>query len=157
MESLVVRRMTANDLDAVLPLAALPFLSPWTRGMFLEEINHSTSHCFVIKMKELLGDHVVGFICFRIVGDESELLNICVDPRYRRLGIGKKLMKFYTLFCRKRKVRTFFLEVNAVNVPAVHLYQLFSYESLGTRREFYRGGREGRSDALIMRRSIDSG
>jgi ribosomal protein S18 acetylase RimI-like enzyme len=62
------------------------------------------------------------------------------------MGIGKKLMQFYIGFCRKMKIKTFYLEVNALNQSAVHLYQHFSYQSLGMRRKFY----QGKFDALLM-------
>jgi len=93
---------------------------------------------------------VVGFICFRNIEDESELLNICVHPHYRQSGIGKKLMQFYTGFCIKKKIKAFYLEVNASNRSAVHLYQSFSYQQLGIRKKFY----QGKSDAFLMARKV---
>ena len=93
---------------------------------------------------------LVGFICFRNVTEESELLKICVHPDYRQLGIGKKLMQFYIDFGSRRGVRTFHLEVNPSNQPAIHLYQSFSYQRSGMRKKFY----QRNFDALLMRREV---
>jgi ribosomal-protein-alanine N-acetyltransferase len=138
--------METKDLDEVSDMEASASLNPWSKNMFIEEMKNAFAHCFVIKTKGILNAQVVGFICFRNIGEESELLNICVHHHYRQMGIGKKLMQFYISFCKKMKAKTFYLEVNASNQPAVHLYQLFSYESLGMRKKFYRGG----FDALLM-------
>jgi len=138
--------MESGDLDAVSDMEASSSLNPWSKNMFIEEIKNRFAHCFVIKMDQNLSAQVLGFICFRNIGDESELLKICVHHQYRRMGIGKKLMQFYIVFCKKMKAKTFYLEVNASNHPAVHLYQLFSYASLGMRKKYYQGG----FDALLM-------
>jgi ribosomal-protein-alanine N-acetyltransferase len=144
-----VTKMDPKDLDEVL-YAASPLPNPWSKNMFLEEMRSPFSHCFVMKTEELSKHRVVGFICFRNIGDESELLNICVHPQYRQSGIGKKLMQFYIDFCHQVDIKTFYLEVNVFNHPAIHLYQLFSYQSVGVRKNFY----EGRFDGLRMAKKV---
>lgn len=137
--------MEVQDLDEVLKMQSSSFI-PWSKNMFIEEMQNPFSYCFVINMKVRPRDQMMGFICFRNIGDESELLNICVHPQYRQMGIARKLMQFYIEFCRKKKVKAFYLEVNALNRSAVHLYQLFSYQPLGMRKKFY----QGKFDALLM-------
>jgi len=141
------RKMEPKDLEEILSMAASSPI-PWSKNMFVEEMRNPFSHCFVIKVKEISKHQVVGFICFRNIGEESELLNIFVHPQYRQSGIGKKLMEFYIDFCHQINIKTFHLEVNVSNHPAIHLYQLFSYQSVGVRRNFY----EGRFDGLRMTR-----
>ena len=138
--------MENKDLDEVLGMEASSFPNPWSKNMFIEEMKNPFAYCFIIKMKGISKPVVMGFICFRNIGDESELLNICVHSQYRQMGIGKKFMQFYIGFCRKMKIKTFYLEVNVSNQPAVHLYHLFSYQSLGMRKKFY----QGKFDALLM-------
>lgn len=145
MRRFTVRKMDPRDLDEALSMAAS---SPnaWSKNMFVEEMRNPFSHCFVMEVEEISKRQVVGLICFRNIGDESELVNIWVHPQYRQSGIGKKLMEFYIDFCHQVNIKTFHLEVNASNHPAIHLYQLFSYQSAGVRKKFY----EGRSDGLRM-------
>jgi len=145
---LIIEKMEAQDLDEVLEIECSSSLSPWSKKMFVEEMENPLAHCFVIRMRERPGHSVIGFICFRTIGDESELLNICVHPQYRQTGIGRSLMEFYLGFCRKKRIKRFYLEVNASNESAVHLYQLFSYQSSGVRKKFY----QGKFDALLMAR-----
>jgi len=143
-------KMTPEDLDQVFAIEISDTLAPWSKKMFLEEMRHPMAHCFVVKRKDGPKHPVIGFICFRNVTEESELLKVCVHPDYRQLGIGKKLMQFYIDFGRRMGVQTFYLEVNPSNQPAVHLYQAFSYQPSGMRKKFY----QEKFDALLMMRQV---
>ncbi len=148
LNHLIIKKMKIEDLDAILDIEGSSSLYPWSKNMFLEEMKNPIGYCFIIQMKHGPEHRVTGFICFRNIGDESELLNICVHPKYRQLGIGKTLMQFYIGFCNEMKIKNFYLEVNVLNQSAVHLYQSFSYQSLGTRRKVY----QGKFDAILMRK-----
>lgn len=142
--------MEPGDLDPVLAIEALSSLTPWSRAMFIDEMSNLFSHCFVAGT---MGDRektILGFLCFRTVEDESELLDLCVHPQYRRLGIGKELMTFYIDDCRKRGILKAYLEVNALNQPAIRLYQLNSFSPVGTRKNFY----PQHLDAILMVREV---
>jgi ribosomal-protein-alanine N-acetyltransferase len=138
--------MDKKDLGEVVSIAASSSLNPWSMNMFIEEVLNPIAHCFVVKMRKVSKHPLVGFICFRNIEDESELLNICVHPQYRQLGVGKILMQFYIGFCSKMKIKTFYLEVDSLNQSATHLYRSFSYQPVGIRKKFYRG----KFDALLM-------
>jgi len=146
LERFTVKEMEVQDLDEVLEIAASSSLHFWSKKMFIEEMSNPLAHCFIIKRNGAPDHPLIGFICFRNVEDESELLNICVHPRYRKMGFGKKLMEFYLRFCHKRKIRKFYLEVDASNHPAIYLYQSFFFDSVGIRKRFY----QGKFDALLM-------
>ena len=145
-----ILKMIPEDLDEVFSIETSDSLAPWSKKMLLEEMQNPLAYCLVMKRKDGSKHPVVGFICFRNVTEESELLKICVHPDYRRLGIGKKLMQFYIRFGCRRGVRAFHLEVNSSNQPAIHLYQSFSYQASGMRKEFY----QRKFDALLMTRQV---
>jgi len=142
--------MDDEDLDEVLSIEMSSSPSPWSRKMFVEELRNLFAHCFVIREEGTLRDSIIGFICFRNIGEESELHNIVVDPQHRQLGIGKRLMQFYIDFCQQMQIRTLHLEVNSSNSSAIHLYQLLSYRPVGVRKKFY----QGKFDALHMVKNI---
>ena len=142
--------MDIKDLHEVQFIAASSSLNPWSKNMFVGEMQNPFSHCFITKIRERSKPPVLGFICFRNIQDESELLNICIHPQYRQLGIGKILMQFYIGFSTRKKIRTFYLEVNSSNLPAIQLYQSFSYQLLGIRKKFY----QGRFDAILMVKKV---
>jgi ribosomal-protein-alanine N-acetyltransferase len=141
-----IEKMERQHLDEVLLIETSSSLTPWSRDMFLEELRNPFGHSFICKVNEAQGPILAGFICFRNVGEESELLNMGVHPDYRRRGIGRKLMEFYMEFGRAKQIKTFYLEVHVSNPPAIRLYEGFSYRSAGTRKKFY----QGKFDALMM-------
>jgi ribosomal-protein-alanine N-acetyltransferase len=148
IEGFLIQGMEMKDLPEVAAIAASFSSTLWTENMFAGEMKNSFSHCFVAKTEGALAGRVVGFICFRTIQDESELLNLCVHPVYRGRSVGKKLMQFYIDFCIRKGIHTFYLDVHASNEPALRLYRSFCYETTGTRKNFY----GGKSDALMMAR-----
>jgi len=145
-----IQKMTPEDLDEVLAIEVSGSSTPWSRRMFSEEMQNPGSCCFVIRIEIELKQPVIGFICFRNIAEESELLNLAVHPHYRRLGVGRKLMQFYIDFSSQRGVKTFYLEANSSNERAIRLYQHFSYQSFGMRKKFY----QKRFDALLMTKKV---
>jgi len=146
----IIHKMNIKDLDEVVAIEAHSPPTPWSKKMFSEEMQNPGSCCFVIKIEIELKQPIIGFICFRNMAEESELLTIAVHPHYRRLGIGRKLMQFYIDFSSQRGVKTFYLETNSSNEPAIHLYQHFSYQSFGMRKKFY----QKQFDALLMMKKV---
>ena len=149
-EKVAIQKMDIQDLEEVLSIESSSSLTPWSKNMFIKEMRNHFAHCFVIRKEESPRQPVIGFICFRNMTDESELLNICVHPHYRQLGIGKKLMEYYIDFSSRVGIKTFYLEVHSSNQSAIHLYQRFSYQSSGMRKKFY----QGKFDALLMMKKV---
>lgn len=141
-----IERMQREHLDEVLLIETASSLTPWSKEMFLEELRNPLAHSFIYRVDEAQSHPLAGFICFRNIGEESELLNIGVHPLYRRMGIGRKLMQFYMECGEANQIKTFYLEVHVSNPPAIRLYQGFSYQPAGTRKKFY----QGKFDALVM-------
>jgi ribosomal-protein-alanine N-acetyltransferase len=141
-----VEKMGREHLDEVLLIETSSSLTPWTKEMFLEELRNPLAHSFIYRVDEAQGPLPAGFICFKNIGEESELLNIAVHPLYRRKGIGRKLMQFYMELGRAKQIKTFYLEVHVSNPSAIRLYQEFSYQPVGMRKKFY----QGKFDALMM-------
>jgi ribosomal-protein-alanine N-acetyltransferase len=150
LKNATIQTMQIEDLDQVMSLERTNPLTVWSKQMFIEEMRHPVAYCFVMKTQDGAKHPVIGFICFRNVEEESELLNICVRPDCRRLGVGRKLMRFYVEFSRQRGIETLHLEVSSSNQPAIRLYQSLAYESSGLRKNFY----QGRLDALVMTKKV---
>ncbi len=140
------------DLDEVLLIEAASPQTSWSRQSFVGEMKNPLSFCFVLKRKNEPKDQTLGFICFRVIGEESELLNLGVHPLYRHRGFGRELMRFYIDFASERKVKSFFLEAGVSNEPAITLYRSFGYRIERIRSRFYRG----KEDAVLMVRKAPS-
>ena len=145
-----IRRMRRRDLDEVVSIEADSSVTPWSRQMFIDEMGHPYGACFVMTSMEASGASVIGFICFRNIGEESELLNLCLRPDRRRAGLGRELMQFYTAYSLTRGIKTFHLEVDPANRSAIELYRIFAYRPVAVRPRYYRGT----TDALRMMKGM---
>jgi [ribosomal protein S18]-alanine N-acetyltransferase len=146
----LIDEMRPGDLDEVLHIERAGSLVAWTRPLFLEEIRNPSSRCHVLRFRGKEGERVIGFVCFRLVASESEVLNLGVHPDFRGRGWGGQLMTFYLVLCHEAGVRKAFLEVNPDNESALRLYRSLAFRPVGLRRKFY----QGRFDALILERDL---
>jgi ribosomal-protein-alanine N-acetyltransferase len=144
----MIQKMRESDLDEVVQMDASSRVTPWSRQSFLQELQNPFSFCFTLKKEIDSHDQNIGFLCFRIVEEESEILNLVIHPKFRGKGLGKQLMKFYIDFCSQREIKTFYLETAASNQAAIRLYRSFSYSPIGVRPKYY----QEKEDALLMAR-----
>ena len=93
-----------------------------------------------------------GLVIFRIIADEAEILNLAVDPSWRRQGIASRLIEDAFAACKAAGVRTIFLEVRESNQAALNLYTRMGFTENGRRPKYYRKPVE---DALVLRRRIE--
>lgn len=140
-----LRKMRPEDLSKVLAIEAVSSSTPWSERMFLDELSHPFASCYVLEKGSSRGE-VLGYICFRILGKESEVLKLSVSPSSRRCGLGRRLMEFYLGCSVAQGVERSYLEVCPSNEGALQLYRSLSYEVAGRRKGFYLG----RFDALTM-------
>jgi len=144
----MIQKMRESDLDEVVRMDASSRSTPWSRQSFLQELQNPFSYCFTLKMEIDSHDQDIGFLCFRIVEQESEILTLVIHPKFRSRGLGQQLMKFYMHFCSQREIKTFYLETAASNQAAICLYRSFSYSPIGIRPKYY----QEKEDALLMAR-----
>jgi ribosomal-protein-alanine N-acetyltransferase len=144
----MIHRMGESDLDEIAEMDVTSRPTPWSRQSFLQELQNPFSHCFTIKKEIDSHDQNIGFLCFRIVGQESEILNLVIHPQYRQMGLGRRMMRFYIDFCSQKEIKAFYLETGASNQAAIRLYLSFSYYPIGIRPKYY----HGKEDALLMAR-----
>ncbi len=151
LQGFAIQPMEPKDLAEVASIAESSPLTTWTQRMFAEEMENASSYGFVAETRAVSTRQVVGFICFRVIGEESELLNLCVHPLYRRQSAGRRLMQFYINFSKKKGIKRFYLDVDSSNEPALRLYRSFYYVPSGMRKDFY----GAKTDALLMARRED--
>lgn len=124
------------------------FSDPWSETSVAGELTNPLSLWLVA----LAGGTVVGYVGSQTVLDEADVMNVAVDPAYRRQGVGKGLMLALMAALRQAGVRTLALEVRASNEAAQALYKNLGFEQAGRRPGYYARPRE---DALILKKRLD--
>ena len=90
-----------------------------------------------------------GFIVYRIVADEAEIITIGVNPEMRRNGIASAMLGIIENNIKNQGVKKIFLEVALTNEPAKKLYENNGYKTVGLRPKYYDG-----VDAIIMQKDL---
>lgn len=151
-DQITVRPLGYSDLPQAIAIERRAFATPWSLAMFVLELSRPSSICLAAvagegaRLRKLVGY----LICARYA-DAWHLMNIAVDPPYRRRGVASRLMA--------RMVETagadaaFTLEVRPSNQDAIGLYERFGFRGAGTRPGYYRDTGE---DALIMWRTAQT-
>jgi ribosomal-protein-alanine N-acetyltransferase len=134
-----------RDLDGVLEVEGESFSNPWTRDMYVWELqNRSVCHIFIVRTPEC---RVAGFCACWLVFDEVHINNVAIRPIYRGLGMGTALLLHVLAEGRRLGARRTTLEVRASNTGARRLYERLGFYVAGTRRNYYTNPVE---DALIL-------
>jgi len=136
---------SADQIDAVLAIEEASFTNPWTRVMYLAELeNTGVSFCFTARDA---GGRVVGFCSLWRVLDELHINNIAVLPDVRRTGVASALLDHVLTYGAALGARRATLEVRRSNEPARLLYERFGFTVAGVRRGYYTKPVE---DALVL-------
>jgi [ribosomal protein S18]-alanine N-acetyltransferase len=134
-----------DEIDAVLAVEEASFTNPWTREMYVAELeNRDVSYCYLAKDEDGL---VLGFCSYWRVLDELHINNLAVLPQQRRAGIGSALLKFVLNQGAVLGARRATLEVRRSNEFARLLYERFGFTVAGVRRAYYTKPVE---DALVL-------
>jgi ribosomal-protein-alanine N-acetyltransferase len=163
-----VRRATLADLDRIFEIERCSFSAPWPREYLAQ---HLGDDGFVVVE---YGNLVVGYAVVGIkipsfwarleqrtrallTGQEPQepppvghILNIAVDPAYRRKGLGKRLLEYALDYCRQLGAERVELEVRTGNSAAIALYQKYGFVIRERVPLYYSDG----EDAFVMVREL---
>ena len=112
---------------------------PWSANDFADL---KKSGCEIIASQN-------GFIVWRAVADEAEIISVGVAPDARRSGIAAAMLGIMENELKKNGIKNIFLEVAEDNQPARQLYKNNGYNEIGVRPKYYDG-----VDAIMMKKEL---
>ncbi|MBT3282708.1 GNAT family N-acetyltransferase [bacterium] len=138
-----IRKATVKDLDDILKLNLLLFRNEhkkfdksvdlkWTYGKegkkyFKDRVVKRNGFVEVVACDGKVVGYIVGGISERVSYRKSakyaELENMLLDSKFRGQGIGRKLTKNFTDWCKKNKVDYVSVTASAKNKQAVDMYK----------------------------------
>lgn len=121
------------------------FSDPWS---ITSVENQLSSEQTIFAICEENGE-TAGFVLGTEVCGEAELYRIAVSEKFRRRGLGERLMADFLEQCRKRGAQKVFLEVRSRNLPAISLYEKAGFERIAVRKGYY-----GDDDAVIFAKNM---
>ncbi len=143
--NITIEYMKEEDIDDVLKIEHSSFSTPWSREMFSCELtDHPFSYLYVARNNK---GKILGYICYWLVFDEMNVLNLAVDKDLRQKGFGSALLKFVLKDGADRGAQTVNLEVRRSNRAAIELYEKFGFRQAAVRKNYYENPEE---DAMLM-------
>jgi ribosomal-protein-alanine N-acetyltransferase len=139
-----MREAQAADAQAMADLHAAAFERAWSRDVFEAFLAEPTVRALIAEG---------GFILWRAVADEAEILTLAVAPSMRRRGIARSLLDRSLMMESQSGTETMFLEVSSQNIAAVALYSAANFVTTGLRRGYYQTF-DPPQDALTMRLAL---
>lgn len=144
---LKLSKMSIEDLKSIKNVLASDFDNFWSYDVLEEELECDNSYVIVAKVDE---NTIVGFAGLKVILDEADIMNIVVKKDFRHNGIGSILLENLINHSKELNLKTITLEVNENNLSAIRLYDKFSFDKLGIRKNYY----DGKSDAIIMSKKL---
>lgn len=140
-----IKKMHPEHVAQVAALEEQCFSDPWSERSVASELENPLSLWLVMTD----GDTVAGYVGSQSVMGEADMMNLAVQPDYRRQGIGEKLVSALVKELAQSDVHCLTLEVRASNEAAIALYGKLGFTQVGRRPRYYEKPRE---DALILRK-----
>jgi ribosomal-protein-alanine N-acetyltransferase len=144
--TLEIRPLTYADLPQVIAIERRAFPTPWSLAMFVLELSKQSGIC----LAALRDGELAGYLICSRYDTVWHVMNVAVDPAWRRQGIASALLKTLLRRVDGGKGAELTLEVRPTNDAAIALYERFGFRSAGLRPRYYQDNGE---DALIMWRT----
>lgn len=140
-----IKHMMAGDTAEIARLEKICFQTPWSKRSIAHELETDYSLWLVAHSEQ----KIVGYVGSQISFESADVMNIAVDPAFRRQGIARQLLQRLLDELAAKQVHSLTLEVRASNAPACGLYDSMGFTQVGRRKNYYQAPRE---DALILKR-----
>jgi len=142
--SVILRKMTLDDVEQVVAIDQVSFSLPWPTSSFHFELtDNPASRCWVAEADGRVAAMLVAWF----IVDEIHIATIATHPDFRRRGIGENLLLHVLQASKAEGALTSFLEVRESNGAAIAMYEKFGYVESGRREGYYKDNGE---DAILM-------
>jgi ribosomal-protein-alanine N-acetyltransferase len=139
-----IRNMRHDDLTHVSDIERRSYTFPWSHGVFRDCLL-AGYQCVVLEREGA----VSGYAILSVAAGEAHILNICIEPAYRSIGYGARLLDEVLFRVRATSVREIFLEVRPTNSHALALYRKKGFHNVAKRPAYYQA-ESGREDAAVL-------
>jgi ribosomal-protein-alanine N-acetyltransferase len=135
--------MEEHDIKAVFAIEQNSFSTPYSKEYFLHELYKKHA---LLKVTLFEGT-VIGYLCADYEKHEAQILNLAIDPDFRRRGAATILMTEAMRILKKKGCVFAYLVVRASNTGAQKFYENLGFTVEAIRKNYYSNPDE---DALQM-------
>ncbi len=139
--------ITRADLDTVVLIEKKAGDAGWSRANFESELTSKLARFFVLRQ----GFNILGYGGYWKVLENAQITNIVIAPKYRRQGLGKKLLSYLLSHATSQGCRVATLEVRSRNGAGIGLYQHIGFTVQSRRPNMYSNPQD---DAILMEKKL---
>ena len=147
LPGLELRSLEESHVPQVSALERICYPNPWSEPFVQSEFEKEIS----FRPAVFSGDTVAAYSFNYVVTDELHILNLAVNPDFRKLGLARRLLAAILYYAAKEGVCYAGLEVRVGNMVARRLYSEFNFAPVSVRRNYYSDNGE---DALVLERVL---
>ena len=129
-----IRPCADDDLDTLVAIEQASFPNAWSREVLAEWIQRADTDCRVLEQE----GRVVGFLLVVYEPDRLHMVNLAIDPDFRRRGLGLSALERIDELAEERGAEQVVLEVRETNLAAQLLYRKAGYRAVGVVSDYYR-------------------
>src|SRR5918995_5176208 len=100
-----LRPLTLSDLGRIERIERTAYPTPWSRSMFAGEIAKGSSICLGAVDTDV-EEQLVGYLIISRYADAWHIMNVAVDPEYRRRGVATQLLNRLFELTAAKAIRT---------------------------------------------------
>ncbi len=144
-EDLAIEPLRRRHLPDVMEIEQVSYPKPWSRGVFLSELDLARSDDrYYIAARA--GSVIVGYAGLMFVVGDAHVTNIAVAADRQRCGVATRMLAVLAWEAIHRGCEAMTLEVRVSNTGAQALYRSFGFAPAGVRQRYY----ENTEDAIVM-------
>lgn len=142
-----ISHMIMDDIDEIVSIENSSFPSPWSRDVFMRELQIPVSRSLVAKKHKNRNKEIAGYVIYWIIAEEVQVHKVAVKKEVRNSGVATELIGEMLRLSFREGARMCTLEVGHSNEIAKKLYEKFGFVITEVRKGYYQ---ESGDDALIM-------
>jgi len=153
--SISFNKLSSIEIPSVLSIEEQNSDYPWSQDQFTTSIENSNNLCYCLSFN----GRTIGYLIALLAVDTADILNIGIDPDFKRQGYGTALLNHLIEEFRKRNIGEILLEVRAGNKSAIQFYKRQGFKEISVRKNYYTKNSKNQShreDGIIMRIKIPS-
>ena len=153
--SISFNKLSSVEIPSLLSIEEQNSDYPWSQLQFTTSIQNSNNLCYCLS----LNGRTIGYLISMLAVDTADILNIGIDPDFKRQGYGATLLNHLIEELKKRNISEILLEVRAGNQSAIQFYKKQGFEKISVRKNYYMKNSKNQSqgeDGIIMSIKIPS-
>ena len=153
--SISFNKLSSIEIPSLLSIEERNSDYPWSQLQFTTSIENNKNLCYCLS----LDGKTIGYLIAMLAADTADILNIGIDPDFKRQGYGTGLLNHLIEELRKRNISEILLEVRAGNKSAIQFYKRQGFEEISVRKNYYTKNSKNQSqgeDGIIMSIKIPS-